>query len=366
MGIPKFSSNQISMIARKEFMISPKTLLRCGLALLLFMVTRTGALGQTGPSSRILVANQDQSTLQFFDLATGRLLKEVPTLQRPHEIVLDRQRNLAYVSISYRDGHLYNYKTPSHEIQVIDLDKMQIAETIDLTPHWGPHGMALHPTSNLLYVTCESNGGELIAVDLRKKAVVGSVKLEARHPHWVALVPSRNKAYTANKETPHVSVVDLNERKLLKKIPAPNGTEGIIATGDGRYVFAGVQKGNDLLVIDPEKDAILDPVSFDQTPNQFALSALGDKLYVLFFNQASATGRQAGEGVVQEVDLKTLRTGRKVVLPPFPINMVITPEGRTGVVSSLTSNSVSVIELPTLRVTRTIKTGVAPHGVVVF
>ncbi len=335
---------------------------------LVMLVLLTGCSGSsTGPSTvssqpaRILVANQNDSVLQFFDFESGNLLKEVSTLRRPHEVIVDERTGLAYVSIAYRDGGLYDYTEASHEVQIVDLDRMEIVDTIDVTPHWGPHGMALNPQSGLLYVTCESNDGELIAVDLASKEVVGSVKVDAPQPHWVAVVPSGDKAYTANKEAPHVSVVDLREMKMVAKIPAPAGTEGILATPDGKYVFAGVQKGNDLLVIDPARDEPIDPIRFDQTPSSFALSPDGRKLYVLFFNVENEA-----DGAVQEVDLEGMQPGAKVSMGRFPINMAVTPDGQRGIVSSLWSNSLAILDLSTMRVTRTIETKVGPHGVLLF
>ena len=148
---------------------------------------------------------------------------------------------------------------------------------------------------------------------------------------------------------------------MVKKIPAPMGTEGIIATQDGKYVFAGVQKGNDLIVIDPARDEVVKPISFDQPPFSFALSPNGGKLYVTLFNRDATR-----DGSVQEVDLTTLQPGAKVAVGRFPIGMVVTADGRTGIVSSLFGDSLSIVDLSEMKVARTIKTGDRSHGVIVF
>ena len=62
------------------------------------------------------------------------------------------------------------------------------------------------------------------------------MKLGVQHPHSVTVVPSLKKAYTANKDAGHISVVDL-AKKTVTQIPTPTGTEGIIS--DGKYIFAG-------------------------------------------------------------------------------------------------------------------------------
>ena len=54
----------------------------------------------------------------------------------------------------------------------------------------------------------------------------------------------------ANKnESPFISVIDVKSKKLVAKVPMPNGTQGIVASPDGKHVIAV-----DFLV--PELDVI--------------------------------------------------------------------------------------------------------------
>jgi DNA-binding beta-propeller fold protein YncE len=328
----------------------------------------TRADSQPGHGERIVVANEHASTVQFFDLATGKLLKDIATLKRPHEMVVDREAGVAYVSIAYKDGPWDQYESPGNQIQVIDLQKMEIISTIDITPHWAPHGLALDRKNGLLYASCESNGGEVIGVDVKQKKVMGSVKVGVPHPHSLAVVPSVSKAYTANKDVQHISVVDLKEMKLLKDIPAPTGTDGIIATPDGKYVFVGNFKGTQLLVVDPRKDEVVERIPFDLPPSTFALSPDGSKLYITFHDLGTRDGKQVLDqpGFVQELDVATLKLGAKIEVGHFPLNMTVTPDGKTGVVDTTADGALAVIDLAQMRVIRRIKTDEWPHGVVVF
>lgn len=328
----------------------------------------TRADSQPGHGERIVVANEHASTVQFFDLATGKLLKDIATLKRPHEMVVDREAGVAYVSIAYKDGPWDQYESPGNQIQVIDLQKMEITGTIDITPHWAPHGLALDRKNGLLYASCESNGGEVIVVDVKQKKVMGSVKVGVPHPHSLAVVPSVSKAYTANKDVQHISVVDLKEMKLLKDIPAPTGTDGIIATPDGKYVFVGNFKGTQLLVVDPRKDEVVERIPFDLPPSTFALSPDGSKLYITFHDLGTRDGKQVLDqpGFVQELDVATLKLGAKIEVGHFPLNMTVTPDGKTGVVDTTADGALAVIDLAQMRVIRRIKTDEWPHGVVVF
>jgi hypothetical protein len=70
---------------------------------------------------------------------------------------------------------------------------MAIVDAIDITPHWAPHGLTQNGNHQVLYASCESNGGELIGIDLRAKRVELCVKLGVPHRHSVMVVPLLNK-----------------------------------------------------------------------------------------------------------------------------------------------------------------------------
>ncbi len=328
--------------------------------------TRAG--NPPGRGLRIAVANEHASTVQFFDLATGKLLKDIATLKRPHEMVIDPQAGLAYVSIAYKDGPWDQYESPGNQIQVIDLEKMEITSTIDITPHWAPHGLVLDRARGLLYASCESNGGEVITVDTKQKKVRGAVKVGVPHPHSIAVVPSLGKAYTANKDIQHISVVDLKEMKPLKGIPAPTGTDGIIATPDGKFVFAGNFTGTGLLVVDPRKDQVIKTIPFDLPPSSFALSPDGNKLYITFHDLGTRDGKPVMDlpGFLQELDVASLKTGPKMEVGHFPLNMTVTPDAALAVVDTTADGAIAVVNLAQMKVIRRIKTDEWPHGVVVF
>ena len=312
----------------------------------------------------IVVANEHAVTLQFFDLNTGKLLKDIPTLRRPHEMVVDPRTGLAYVSIAYQDGPFSAYEKPGNQIQVIDLQNMAITDTIDITPHWAPHGLALDAKDGILYVSCESSGGELVGVDLKQKKVVSTVRLGVPHPHTVAVVPSVEKAYTANKDVQHISVIHL-QSGALSEIPTPTGTEGIIATADGKYVFAGNQTGNDLLVIDPSEDEVVKRIPLDLPPSTFALSLDGRKLYITFWHMSAGTTFHQ-EGYIQELDVATLKPGPKLAVGHFPLNMTVASDGKMGVVDTTADGEIAVVDLSRMKIIRKIKTDEWPHGVLVF
>ena len=74
----------------------------------------------------------------------------------------------------------------------------------------------------------------------------------------MAVLPDASKAYVVNKNDKlFVSVIDLKKRAIIARIPAPNGTEGIAASPDGKYVVAVDHAEPKLLVINPDDDQVI-------------------------------------------------------------------------------------------------------------
>ncbi len=122
--------------------------------------------------TRLAVICSGKSVLQIFDLSTKEKIQEIPLPNRPHEILV--YRHMAYVSITYRDGRYNHYKEEAYEIVTVDLNENQVKDIRDLRPnHSRPHGLFFGPQTGYLYVSCESNNGELLRMDTNDKLKVG-------------------------------------------------------------------------------------------------------------------------------------------------------------------------------------------------
>lgn len=123
--------------------------------------------------TRLLVVTVTNSLIEIFDLKNDKKIGEIEVPNRPHEIVIDNNNELAYVSISYREGIYKQYSGEGYEIVTIDLNQNKIKNIFDLKPnHFNPHGMQIGLKTNYLYVGCESNNGELLKLDTNNQLQV--------------------------------------------------------------------------------------------------------------------------------------------------------------------------------------------------
>jgi DNA-binding beta-propeller fold protein YncE len=256
---------------------------------------------------------------------------------------------------------------------MLDLEQRKIAGMIDLSPDFGPHGLALDEQRGLLYITCESRGGCVLVMDERTHVVLGAIPTEAPGPHWLVLLENGKKIYTANKETAHISVIDTERRILVGKIPLPNGSEQIAVHPGTGLVYLCDDKEPLIHVIDPARDTLVDRIRISEMSDCLLLSPDGKQLFVAHrrgferlraqgvlasFNrrksEGSATARdfmrlaQHLQGSVMSIDLQTHQESRQVELSTMGGFMEITPDQKRLFVANLVIDTESMTVIDSL------------------
>ena len=135
-----------------------------------------------------------------------------------------------------------------------------------------------------MYVTCDLDR-KVLVIDPKARAIKDTIDTEGTG-HWMAILPDASKMYVANKnDKPFISVLDLKTRKMIGKIPAPNGTQGIAASPDGKLVVAMDFAEPVLIVIDPRTDNVTDRIPLkDQTQGGYKVSFSPDGRRLLTMN----------------------------------------------------------------------------------
>jgi DNA-binding beta-propeller fold protein YncE len=273
--------------------------------------------------------------VRFFTPDTYKEISNIDVGVKPHEIAISPDRTTAYVSV-YGDGIYGNNPHPGHTIAIIDLASRQMTGTIDISPYIAPHGMAID-SHGTLYVTCDLSR-KLLIVDPRKKAIVAAIDTDGTG-HFLAVLPNARKAYVANKnDRPFVTVIDLHTRSIVKRIPAPNGTQGIAASPDGKRVLFVDFKEPKLYVVDTSQDEVVDTVTLQGVPDEFRVrfSPDGREVLTTAWNQPQANLLSASnlEGP------QTVLTVGKV-----PMGVAFAADGRTALVCNHGEGTISVVDL---------------------
>jgi DNA-binding beta-propeller fold protein YncE len=169
------------------------------------------------------------------------------------------------------------------------------------------------------------------------------------------VLPNASKAYVSNQSgQEYISVVDLKARKMIGKLSVAGGARGIVASSDGKRVFAIQGRAPHLVVIDPASDTILDRIELQghaEAGYKLRLSLDGRTLLI-------CSGISGMESYINILDVGNLR-GKQDVLRAGRSSMgfAFAPDGQTALVLNDGDGTVTVIDLKSKTVRNTFKGG---------
>jgi YVTN family beta-propeller protein len=316
-------------------------------AALVFAAGRVDPNNPTGTHG-LIVIDKIGRHVRFYDPSTFKEISNLEVGVAPHDVAISPDHKTAYIPV-YGDGVYGRNPHPGHTIAIIDLASRQVSGTIDVSPYQAPHGIQID-SAGKIYVTCDLSR-KLLVIDPEKRSIEAALDTEGTG-HWSAVLPDASKAYVANKNDKlYVTVIDLKKRAIIARIPAPNGTEGITASPDGKWVVAVDHSEPKLLVIDPASDTVEVTIPLEgNTKASFKPRFSPDGSKLLVCNLA--------ERLVNIIDVADAH-GKQQVIPvgKDPMGFAFAPDGKTVLVANHGDGTVSVIDLSQNRVVSTFSGG---------
>lgn len=311
----------------------------------------------------LAVISQSGESLSFFDLASGERTGCLHNLiAEPHELCFDANRNLLYISHAYRHGHFWDHGDYSHEITVIDCGTKTCVDTIDIFPALGPHGLILDEHRDMLYASVEEmekgKPGGLIGIDPKTRSITKKIPSESK-PHWFVMTPDGRKAYTCNKTQPFISILDLQAESFVGKIPFPSCEEPAMST-DGKHAYfptpgttIGPAPANaSIQVIDTATDKIITSFRTGLGPQSVHVTPLNTIMVGKYSFDAETWAAQAGRLALYEPD--TFKLLGEVAVEKAPLTLRASEDGKTAFVANIFSGTVTVVDLGSMTVVRTL------------
>ena len=316
-------------------------------AALVFAAGRVDPNNPTGTHG-LIVIDKIGRHVRFYDPSSFKEISNLEVGVAPHDVAISPDHKTAYIPV-YGDGVYGRNPHPGHTIAIIDLASRSVSGTIDVSPYQAPHGIQID-SAGKIYVTCDLSR-KLLVIDPQKRSIEAALDTEGTG-HWSAVLPDASKAYVANKNDKlYVTVIDLKKRAIIARIPAPNGTEGITASPDGKFVVAVDHSEPKLLVIDPATDTVEVTIPLEgNTKASFKPRFSPDGSKLLVCNMA--------ERLVNIIDVADAH-GKQQVIPvgKDPMGFAFAPDGKTVLVANHGDGTVSVIDLSQNRVVSTFTGG---------
>lgn len=326
-------------------------------AALVLVVTEVVGVGAADPNNPtggkgLILVDKRGHYVRFFDPKTEKELSAFPTGPgAAHDLAISPDLKTAYIPI-YGDGVYMRNPNPGQSILIVDLVSQKVSGTIDISPYQAPHGIQIDARGKL-YVVCDISK-KLLIIDPATRKIESVVDVEGTG-HWLALLPDAGKAYVSNQSGQEfVSVVDLKTRTMIGKIPVAGGARGIVASADGKRVYAIQGRAPHLVVIDPASDTVLDRIELQghtEAGYKLRVSLDGRTLLV-------CSGIGGMDSYINILDVNDLH-GKQQVLRAGKSSMgfAFAPDGQTALVLNDGDGTVTVIDLKSKAVKNTFKGG---------
>lgn len=338
-------------------MSMPKTLL--AVALLAYGCAASAA-------DKVYIANENAGTVSVLDAASFKVLTPVRVGKMPHNVQVSPDGKIVWVT---NNGEPDPDPSPWHPgmnktehaamakpgaVWLIDTDTDAVVAKIPVGLH--PAHVVLTPDGRFAYVT---NGGDnsVTVIDAAARSVVATIAV-GKFPHGVRFAPDGRQVYVANLKGGTVSVIDVESRKEVAQIPVGKGPAQVGFTPDGRLAFVSLSQEKAVAVIDPATRKVTRKISVGTVPIQ--LSATPDSRTLLVANQGS---RSKPGNTVSMIDLQTSKLVKTVVTASGAHGVAVDREGRLAYITNTYANTVSVIDIKSRSVVSTVRVGKGPNGV---
>lgn len=180
-----------------------------------------------------------------------------------------------------------------------------------------------------------------------------------------------------------ISILSLDDLSIQGTIPAGKGPRGLGVTADGKLLVTANVESGDLSVIDTATQKVIKSIEIGRNPE--FVRVRGDFAYVSFEPSSKGgpppkPGEKAGKDAGKDddkdekkepaqiaiVDLKQLKVTGTVTSGPETEGIEFSPDGKMLLVTNEADNTVTVHELPSGKLIKTIEThelGDRPRGV---
>ena len=301
-----------------------------------------GAQAQPESPSPVFVLNSLDATVSVIDPVTWTEQRRIPTGKEPHHLYMTPDEKSVIVANSGGDSLTFlNPRTA--EVQRV------LYGIID------PYHLRFSPDMKW-FVTAANR---LNHVDIYrwdgKDLTLAKRILSGKTPSHIWIDDNSTTAYVSMQESDELIAVDLRTQTVKWRTPTGPMPADIVGLHGGRTLLVGLTGGDGVQVYDVAGTV---PKVIGQIPTgkgAHAFRAAGDGKSVFVSNRVANT--------ISRIDMTTLKVTDTYPVPGGPDCMDVSADGKTLYVTSRWARKLSVLDLASGKVVRQVNVGRSPHGV---
>ncbi|WP_371126943.1 YncE family protein [Variovorax sp. YR216] len=294
------------------------------------------------PSPPIFVLNSLDATVSVIDPATWTEKVRIPTGKEPHHLYLTPDETSLIVANSAGDSLTFlNPRTA--EVQRV------VYGTID------PYHLRFSPDMKW-FVTAGNrlNHVDIYRWDGKEPKLVKRIPT-GKTPSHIWIDPRSTTAYVTMQDSDELIAVDLPSQTVRWRMPTGPMPADIFGIHDGKTLLVGLTGSDGVQVFDV---AGPQPKLVGKLPTgkgAHAFRSAGDGRSVFVSNRVANT--------ISRIDIATLKVTDTYAVPGGPDCMDVSADGKTLYVTSRWAKKLTVVDLVGNKVVRQVNVGRSPHGV---
>jgi YVTN family beta-propeller protein len=224
------------------------------------------------PNGRyVAVPIRDRDSVQIVDASQRKVVASLP-IKEPHNALNTGSNRYTYVS-----------SMGSDEIDVVDLERMQLAQHIPVGGR--PRPYVVSSDGRTMYVALANLQGFSI-VDLLSNTLVAKVTIASVHrklqpwkfetqdtvTHGLALTPDGKEIWVTSLLDNCVYIYDLRSKSVLGQVPTGIGPNWVVITEDGKYVCVSSTDTDTVSIIDAAARREVARIKVGEVPKRMVLA----------------------------------------------------------------------------------------------
>ncbi len=299
----------------------------------------------------LFVANKRGNTLSKIDLASGAEVMRLASCTNPHELATSPDGE--HVALACYGGT---------SVDIFRTDTLERLKSVDLGENARPHGIVWHANGDL-YATAEGRQSVFWIRDPKGKAETFEYTTGKQGSHMLVVSPDANTAWTTDLGSKTVTRVALKARIAPISVTVGEEPEGISLAPDGTALWVSARGSNQAFELDPATMEVRNTLDTGAFPLRLAIRPQGDV----------AVTSDLMDGGLTVIDLASASVTRSIAVSSaeeaqerFQVTILWSDDGERIYVAETASNTVAEVDYASGTVLRRLPTGEGGDGLAIL
>ena len=294
----------------------------------------------------LYLTSPDTGKIVYLDLSDASMIYKIQTKGAPWDITFDKKDKRFYVSDFAKDL-IYTVK-PMENI---------LTAAITLPAMSSPVDIELSDDGSLIYIL-ESLTNNFVVYKTAESKILLTAKTP-QNPASFSVLKDSNLIAISSPGSNSIAFLNGSDLSLVNQIMLEGNPEKIISNPADNFFYSANRNGNSISVIDPAAKKIRSTIEVGETPTALVLDSNGRWLYI-------ANGKSNTISVIDTEGEVLTETIPLPIETQFPGDIKITPDNKYLIVTSETTNIISIIDLSLKQVVVKLDVGATTHAVYII